>query len=115
MTTKRPVSDVDVPDIQQCPNCGNHVFLGETECSRCGQDVSNWEQKVREFDLRIAGILLILVGLLATFSAFSSADTQKAILLVVGIGFIIGGGLTATADYFLEDILNQIKRLTKKK
>lgn len=114
MSPQKPVADVDVPDIDKCPNCGQNIFLGETECSRCGHDVANWEQKLQRFNPQVIAVLLFLLGLFTTISGLSANDTVKVILLIVGMGLIVGGGLVVTAEYFLEDILREIKRRTDK-
>lgn len=115
MNPKKPVSNVDIPDIEKCPNCGQNIFLGETECSRCGYDVSNWQQKLQQFNPQVVAGLLFLVGVLITLSGLSADNTVRAILVLLGMGLIVSGGLVMTAEYFLEDIIRLIKHRLKKK
>ncbi len=116
MSPKKPVTDINLPDIEKCPNCGHNIFLGETECSNCGYDVSNWEQKLQSINPQMVAVFLFILGVLTAISVFSTDnDTVRAILLIIGSGLIISGGLVMTADYFLEDVIQQLKRWMKQK
>lgn len=115
MSPKKPVTDVNLPDIEKCPNCGHNIFLGETECSNCGHDVSNLAQKLQSLNPQVIATLLFIFGVFISISAFSSEGTARLVLLLIGSGLVISGGLVMTAEYFLEDVIRQLNRWLNKR
>jgi hypothetical protein len=103
MSQQKPASQVDVPDIEKCPNCGHVVFLGEIECSQCGHPVGSLERRIRLLNPIPIAAILVIVGLIVSAAAIGADPLPQLILLLMGMGLIVSGGLVVAADILLND------------
>lgn len=97
---KRKVSEPILPEIEQCPNCGHTVLLGDTRCSNCNYDLQSTRQKLREQPAIVVSVFLFGFGVMAALAATGTDGVLQLALFVVGMGFIVSGGL-----YYAFDLL----------
>ena len=103
MTVHKPESEIDIPEVKRCPNCGEPIFLGELECSNCGEDVASLEQRIRSLNPTLVAGTGLLLGLMLTIAGLGEDGILGLILIVLGGSSMIGGGLFWGAMLFLND------------
>lgn len=110
MSSKRPVSEVDIPDVERCPNCGELILLGDMECPNCGQNVASLEQQIRQLDPITIAITLGIMGIFVSVSALTMDGLLQVIVLLAGLGLFLSGGAAVVGHYFFNDPLRRRKR-----
>jgi hypothetical protein len=99
-----------VPDIKKCPRCGNPIFIGETECSRCGYNVATAKDRLRNLSPIPIATVMTLMGIFLVFLAFGEDDNlTKFIFFLLGGGGIVGAGLVYTFLTFFNDPMRKRK------
>lgn len=90
------------PEIKQCPRCGNNILIGDRRCSRCGQDVTSLEDKLRALNPIYVAILGFTIGGALTLAAISGMDgLSQLIFLALGFGTIIASSMFMGLSYTL--------------
>ena len=109
MTGKRPVSEIDIPDVKHCPNCGHHILLGDLECPNCGYDVASVEDRLRRIDPIPLAIVLGIFGILITFSGLTMDDEGivKILITLLGGALFMSGGVLIVMTYLFNDPLRK--------
>jgi DNA-directed RNA polymerase subunit RPC12/RpoP len=104
MTNKRPVSEIEIPDVKHCPNCGHHILIGDLECPNCGYDVASVEDRLRRIDPIPVAIVLGVFGAVITVSGLTMDEGLEQILVIlVGGGLFLSGGGLIVMTYFFND------------
>lgn len=109
MSNYKRESDVEIPDIKRCPNCGNPIFLGETQCSKCGANVATLEERLRGLNSTMITAFAFAVGVMLTLASFGMEDLLRFIFLIGGMGLIVGGGLYWAVNLILNDPMRKRK------
>src|SRR5687767_1912271 len=87
------VSDINVPDIRTCPRCGNPILLGDTVCTRCGQNVASLEEQIRGQPPNVIALVGFVLGLMVGVAALGMDEPLNILAGLVAFGLIAGGGL----------------------
>src|SRR5688572_29706154 len=88
------VSDINVPDIRTCPRCGNPILLGDTVCTRCGQNVASLEEQIRGQPPNVIALLGFVVGVLFGIAALGMDEPWNILAGLAAFGSFAGGGLS---------------------
>jgi hypothetical protein len=98
-----------IPEAQKCPRCGEYIFLGETECSRCGYNVASVEQRLRGLNPVPISATLIALGVMFAFVSFAFENNMRFAVFLLGSAGIIGGGLVYAADMIFNNPMRKRK------
>lgn len=116
---KRKVSEPQLPDIQKCPRCGANILLGDTRCNRCGYNLQNGWDVIREQSPTLISLLLFGAGIFFTAPILVTALTEgsleatpliERVMGVLGFGLVVAGGLYYAADLFILSANDKRKR-----
>jgi|GEM_PF-6678160 len=99
MTNQNKSSEPVVPEIESCPYCGHHVLIGDVTCSNCGRNLQSSTERLMSIPANVVSFTLFAIGVMVSMAAFTGMDgLGQFIALIVGFGFIAGGGLYYAAD-----------------
>lgn len=113
MTDSQPKSPPPaVPNIQQCPQCGNNILIGDRRCSRCGYNVSTLNETLRDFTPRYVLLVGGSIAFVLLLVGFSLEGTARAVTLF--LAFLVGGGVWlyfVGMTYIFNDPLRRRRKL----
>ena len=107
---KQSTTEVVVPEIKECPRCGEVILLGDVVCSNCGYGVQTASDRLRSQPAIVVTVAAFAIGMMIAAAATTMENPWQFITLVIGFAFVVGGGLYYAADLLY---LNQHNRRRK--
>lgn len=96
-------SPPNVPEIEQCPRCGNNILIGDKRCSRCGYDLMSIEDKLRAQNPNFVALVSFVIGVALALAATGVDGFMQGAFLIVGTLIIVGGWGFLVASYIFTD------------
>lgn len=101
MSEKRKISEPNLPGIQQCPRCGANILLGDSVCNQCGYNIQTTSQRLKSQPPIIVAGFLFGLGIFIALAATGMQNPWQFIAFLLGMGFIISGGVYYAADLLI--------------
>lgn len=103
MAKRRLEAEPTPPEIRTCPRCGNNILLGDTLCSRCGYNTQSSTDWLRQQPPNVIAFVGFAIGVLVMIAALGMSDTLQMVMVLIGFGFIVGGGMFYALHLFFFD------------
>lgn len=100
---RKPSPPPNTPKIEQCPRCGNNILIGDTRCSRCGQNFTSLEDSLRSVSPMFVAMVCLIVGGAFVLAAMGMQDLKQLIFVGLGSAIMIGGGVFMGLSYVVDD------------